>query len=52
MNGGDIMTLRLILGHRTLSVTQMYMHLAAAHVQIQHHKFSPMDRLGALAKSR
>jgi integrase/recombinase XerC/integrase/recombinase XerD len=26
MNGGDIMTLRLILGHTTLEVTQMYMH--------------------------
>jgi integrase/recombinase XerC/integrase/recombinase XerD len=46
MNGGDIMTLRLILGHTTLEVTQMYMHLAEAHVQIQHHKFSPVDRLG------
>ncbi len=45
MNGGDIMTLRLILGHTTLEVTQMYMHLAEAHVQIQHHKFSPVDRL-------
>ena len=45
MNGGDVMTLRLILGHTTLAVTQMYMHLAAQHVQIQHRRFSPMDRL-------
>jgi len=42
MNGGDVMTLRLILGHSTLDVTQMYMHLAEAHVRIQHHKFSPV----------
>ena len=46
MNGGDVMTLRLILGHTTLAVTQMYMHLAQAHVQVQHAKFSPVDRLG------
>lgn len=45
MNGGDIMTLRLILGHTTLEVTQMYLHLAEAHVQVQHSKFSPVDRL-------
>lgn len=46
MNGGDVMTLRLILGHATLDVTLMYMHLAEAHVKLQHHKFSPVDRLG------
>ena len=45
MNGGDVMTLRLILGHATLDVTQMYMHLAESHIKIQHHKFSPVDRL-------
>lgn len=51
MNGGDVMTLKLMLGHTTLDVTQIYMHLAEAHVQIQHHKFSPVDRLG-LARRR
>ena len=45
MNGGDIMTLRLILGHKTLEVTQMYIQLAEAHIQVQHSKFSPVDRL-------
>jgi integrase/recombinase XerD len=45
VNGGDIMTLRLILGHTTLEVTQMYVHLAEAHIQVQHSKFSPVDRL-------
>ena len=52
MNGGDVMTLRLILGHTTLEVTQMYMHLAEAHVKVQHHKFSPVDRLGIRVRSR
>ena len=39
------MTLQLILDHTTLEVTQMYMHLAEAHIQVQHNKFSPVDRL-------
>ena len=46
MNGGDVMTLRLILGHTTLDVTQMYVHLAESHVQVQHNRYSPVDRLG------
>ena len=46
MSGGDIMTLKLMLGHTTLDVTQMYLHLAQTHIEIQHHKFSPVDRLG------
>ena len=45
MNGGDVMTWRLILGHSTLDVTQIYMQLAESHIKIQHPKFSPVDRL-------
>lgn len=45
MNGGDLMSLRLILGHTSISVTQMYLHLAQQHVQVQYTKFSPMDRM-------
>lgn len=45
MNGGDLMTLRLILGHTSISVTQMYLHLAQQHIQVQYNKHSPMDRL-------
>ena len=52
MNGGDIMTLRLILGHTTLEVTQMYMHLADSHIQVQHSKFSPVDRLEITQRRR
>lgn len=44
MAGGDLMTLKLILGHTTLAVTQMYLHLAQSHIQIQHSRFSPVDR--------
>lgn len=46
MNGGDVMSLKRILGHTTLDVTQAYIHLAEAHVKVQHQKFSPVDRLG------
>ncbi len=52
MNGGDIMTLRLLLGHSTLDVTQMYMHLAEAHIKVQYSKFSPVDRLGISGRRR
>lgn len=52
MNGGDVMTLKLILGHSTLEVTQMYLHFAEAHVRLQHHKFSPVDRLGIRTRRR
>lgn len=52
MNGGDVMTLRLTLGHTTLDVTQMYMHLAESHVKVQHHRFSPVDRLAIGRKRR
>ena len=52
MNGGDIMSLRLMLGHTDISVTQMYLHLSESHVQIQHAKFSPVDRLLLGGKKR
>ncbi len=39
------MTLRLMLGHTSLDVTQLHLHLAEAHVQVQHSRFSPVDRL-------
>lgn len=46
MNGGDVMSLKRILGHATLDVTQTYIHLAEQHVKVQHSRFSPVDRLG------
>lgn len=52
INGGDVMTLRLILGHATLEVTRTYVHLAEAHVQVQHHRFSPVDRILARGRLR
>jgi len=45
INGGDVFTLRHILGHSTLEMVRYYVNLAASHVAIQHQKFSPLDRL-------
>ena len=46
MNGGDVMSLRRILGHTTLEMVQNYVHLADSQVKTLHSKFSPIDRLG------
>lgn len=46
MAGGDIMSLKRMLGHTSLSVTQVYLKLADSDVQNQHRKFSPVDRMG------
>lgn len=40
------MSLKDILGHTDLKVTQVYMHLAGVHVQMQHAKYSLADRIG------
>ena len=50
VNGGDVMSLRRILGHTTLDVTKTYMHLAESHIQVLHHRYSPLERV--LAKGR
>jgi integrase/recombinase XerC/integrase/recombinase XerD len=43
--GGDVFTLQNILGHTTLEMTRRYVALASSHVNIQHRRFSPIDRL-------
>jgi integrase/recombinase XerC/integrase/recombinase XerD len=45
VNGGDVFSLRQILGHTTLEMVGRYVTLASAHVTVQHRKFSPMDRM-------
>ena len=52
MNGGDLMSLKLILGHTDISVTQQYLHLAQSHIEVSHHRFSPIDRLGVGGNGR
>jgi site-specific recombinase XerD len=43
--GGDVFTLQNILGHTTLEMTRRYVALASSQVNLQHRRFSPMDRL-------
>ena len=51
-NGGDLMTLRLLLGHTTISTTQLYLHLAGKHLEVSHSKFSPVDRLNVKSRTK
>jgi len=45
LNGGDVFTLKAILGHSSLEMVNHYLHFTSAQLAIQHHKFSPMDKL-------
>ena len=44
LNGGDIFSLREILGHTTLEIVNHYLHFTSSQITMQHHKFSPIDR--------
>jgi len=52
LNGGDIFSLREILGHTTLEMVNHYLHFTSAQITAQHHKYSPMDRLQSEDKER
>lgn len=45
LNGGDIFSLKEILGHTTLEMVAHYLHFTTSQITSQHHKFSPMDKL-------
>lgn len=45
LNGGDVFTLQQILGHSSLEMVRNYVNLASNHIAMQHHKYSPLDRL-------
>ena len=44
MNGGDIYSLKEILGHSSLTMVARYLHFTQAQITARHRKFSPMDR--------
>jgi len=44
LNGGDIFSLKEILGHTTLEMVNHYLHFASAQITDQHRKYSPMDK--------
>ena len=45
LNGGDIFSLREILGHATFAMVGHYLHFTSCQITTQHHKYSPMDRI-------
>ena len=45
MNGGDLSSLKKILGHTTFDMVNHYLHFTSAQITAQHHKYSPMDKL-------
>lgn len=49
MNGGNILALQKVLGHRSLTMTMRYVHLSAEHLQEMCH-LNPLARLRAPAK--
>jgi site-specific recombinase XerD len=51
LNGGDIFSLKEILGHTTLEMVNHYLHFTSSQIMAQHHKYSPMDKLQAGWKS-
>lgn len=47
LNGGDVFSLRLIVGHSKIETTMLYAEMSDRLVAEQHRKFSPMARLAA-----
>ncbi len=45
-NGGDLFSLQMILGHRSLEMVRRYAHLANSHVIERHREYSPVEGLG------
>jgi integrase/recombinase XerC/integrase/recombinase XerD len=44
LNGGDLFTLRLNLGHSTIVMVGNYVHIASRQAAVQSQEFSPLDR--------
>ena len=45
LNGGDMFSLQKILGHTSLAMVRMYVNLTDGDVQVQHRRYSPVDRM-------
>jgi site-specific recombinase XerD len=45
LNGGDIFSLKEILGHSTFEMVNHYLYFTSSQLTAQHHKYSPMDKL-------
>ncbi|MFC1892937.1 tyrosine-type recombinase/integrase [Chloroflexota bacterium] len=45
LNGGDIFSLKEILGHSSLEMVNRYLHFTKAQITARHREFSPIDRM-------
>lgn len=45
MNGGDMESLRKLMGHTTLTMVKKYLNLLAKDMETQHKKYSPADSI-------
>ncbi|MEQ4486183.1 tyrosine-type recombinase/integrase [Cohnella silvisoli] len=45
LNGGDIFSLKKILGHSRIEITEMYVELFSRDLQTQHEKYSPLEQM-------
>lgn len=44
-NGGNVFTLKVLLGHTSLTIVNRYVTLAQADIESQHRSYSPVDRM-------
>ena len=44
LNGGDVFSLKSILGHSSLEMVNRYLYFTSAQITERHHQFSPMDK--------
>jgi site-specific recombinase XerD len=45
LNGGDIFSLKEILGHTSFEMVNHYLHFTSSQITAQHQKYSPIDKL-------
>lgn len=45
MNGGDLRSLQVLMGHKRITATQKYTTLVSKDIIEKHHKYSPLGRL-------